>query len=531
MSSSNLIQSRLPCPNCTSSDGYHVYDDGHGYCFSCKYHSSSKGSGDDETFTNSNSYTYEYLPWRGILKETFTFYGCKTKIDAAGKPVSIGFRYPNGSYKVRLIDRKEFFWHKSEPMIGDNEGQPTKPGLFGRDKFAAGSHKYVIITEGETDALSLYQALRTPVVSVQSASSAVANCIDDRSWLNSFERVYLAFDDDTAGRAACTAVARLFEYNKVFVVRFTPRKDANEWLQVHDGVDQLKNIFANSKKYLPETILSTKAEFAALLQEKVKWGVAYPFPKLTEMTYGLRRGESVLITAMEGVGKTELCHAIEYRLLCDTTDNIAGIFLEEPPRRHLEALASTHLKTPVHVPDTTVTQDQVIDAIGAVVKEDDRLHVYTRFGGDDPEVFLDTIRFLVVARNCHWVIVDHITMACSGRNEADERQKLDWFATQIEMMVQELNFGLIIVSHVNDLGQTRGSRYVAKLAHIRIDATRNILAESAVERHTVNLVVAKNRPYWKTGHAGSYYFDPLTYSYTEVANDNSQLEALATRAA
>ena len=26
-----------PCPNCPSSDAFAIYDDGHGYCFSCGY--------------------------------------------------------------------------------------------------------------------------------------------------------------------------------------------------------------------------------------------------------------------------------------------------------------------------------------------------------------------------------------------------------------------------------------------------------------------------------------------------------------
>ena len=47
---------------------------------------------------------------------------------------------------------------------------------------------------------------------------------------------------------------------------------------------------------------------------------------------------------------------------------------------------------------------------------------------------------------------------------------LDYLSTRLEMMVKELNYALIIVSHVNDFGQTRGSRYISKISDIRIDA-------------------------------------------------------------
>jgi hypothetical protein len=108
-----------------------------------------------------SDFTYEYLPWRGVSKETMAFYDCKTKINAEGEPVALGFRYPNGSYKIRNIAEKDFY----------TEGKISEAGLFGRDKFSSGGSKAVVITEGELDALSYWQILRTPVVSVQSSSS------------------------------------------------------------------------------------------------------------------------------------------------------------------------------------------------------------------------------------------------------------------------------------------------------------------------------------------------------------------------
>src|ERR1041385_986931 len=134
MGTSKVTQGRLPCPNCPSSDAYHEYDDGHGYCYSCNFFKPAKGDGLEE-------YTYEYLPWRGLTKRTMEFYDIKTKINSEGRPVSVGFKYPDGRYKVRLLDRKEFYW---EPA-----GDLSKQEVFGRDKFNTGGHAYVILTEGE----------------------------------------------------------------------------------------------------------------------------------------------------------------------------------------------------------------------------------------------------------------------------------------------------------------------------------------------------------------------------------------------
>src|SRR5437879_4077699 len=169
---SRLIR-RESCPACelegrdTAGDNLAVYDDGHTYCFGG--HGLIKGNLKDFNL----NYTYEYLPWRNVTKETMAFYDVKTKIDEEGKPISVGFQYPNGNFKIRNLDSKDFYTVKDK----------APEGLFGRDKFSAGQSRYVTITEGELDALSLSQALSSggslsgsPVVSVQSAVTASRDC-------------------------------------------------------------------------------------------------------------------------------------------------------------------------------------------------------------------------------------------------------------------------------------------------------------------------------------------------------------------
>jgi twinkle protein len=250
--------------------------------------------------------------------------------------------------------------------------------------------------------------------------------------------------------------------------------------------------------------------------------MAYPSQTLNDMTYGIRTAESVLLTAMEGVGKTELMHAIEYNLLKGTQDNVGAIFLEEPRPRHLQAIAGLELRLPLHLPDCSCSEGEVAAAIERVVSKDDRLFIYSHFGSDDPGVIESTVRFLVTARGCRYILFDHISMAVSGLAGEDERRALDYLSTRLEMMVKELNFALIFVSHVNDAGQTRGSRYISKIADIRIDAYRDINHVNENERNRTYLTVSKNRFSGRTGPAGVLQFDPFTYTYKELehANDN-----------
>lgn len=497
-----LVDQHIPCEACGSSDAKCTYQDGHGYCFSCKTYFPP-----DKEFNplSTETFTYEFIPWRGVSRETMQFYDIKTKVGSDGKPISLGYPYPNSSIKVRQIEKKAFH------TVGDI----GKAGLFGRNKFSAGTHKYITITEGELDAASLYQVLRSPVVSVHSSSSAGLDCSIDRSYLNSFERIYLAFDNDDQGRDAAAAVAKLFDYNKIWSVKFDRFKDANDYVS-SGNADELRQIWWNAKKYLPETVISSFHEFKKILDTTDRKGVDYPWPTLNHMTYGIRTGESVLITAMEGVGKTEIMHAIEYQLLKETNENVGAIFLEEPKKRHLQALAGLEVQKPVHLPDCDASSADIYGALTRAIRGDDRLHIYSHFGSNDPEVLLDTIRFLVSARACKYVLLDHITICVSGLGGEDERRALDYLSTRLEILVKELDFALIFVSHVNDNGQTRGSRNISKVADIRIDAYRNLIDPNPVIRNTTNLVISKNRFSGKTGPAGSLVFNPTTYTLNEV---------------
>jgi len=484
---------------CPSSDAFSKWSDGHGFCYSCNGYVPPHGK-------NLNDYTYEFLPWRGVDAKSFEQYGVKTRIDSSGKPISISYPYLSYS-KVRSLEDKKFW----------TEGQ-TSPGLFGWDKFSPGQSKYCFITEGELDAISLWQTLAVPCYSVSSSSAAVRDIMVVRSEITNYERVYLAFDADTAGRTAVRNVARLMDSNKVYDVRFTEYKDANGYVEAGKAYE-LRQLCWASAKYLPEELTSRLSDFRKILSEEPKWGVPYPFPTLNEMTYGIRTGESVLITAREGVGKTEVMHTILHSILKGTTANVGGLFLEESNKRTLEAIAGIELGKPVHLPDCRTLPEEKAAAVERVVGSDDRLFIYKYNGISDPDDVLGLIRLLVAGYQCRYVLFDLINVVSGNDRQADERRNLDYLVNKLELMAVELDFALIFVSHVNDNGETRGSRYIAKAANIRIDLDRDIKANST----RTYITLSKNRYSSKTGYAGCIEFDPVSYTLKEskvADNDN-----------
>lgn len=501
---------RLPCPHCRSSDAYHISerDDGtvFGYCFSCRAVDNIKD--EEDLSEEEGTFTYQYVEWRGITRETMEAFGVLTKVDNTGNPVAVAFPYGPEAVKVRSRERKEFY----------SKGDMKNTSLFGVDKFTKGSSRSITITEGELDALSVYQMLGSayPVVSVRSASSAEADCKKQRDYLNSFEKIYLCFDNDQPGNEAKKQVARLFDFNKVYDVQLSKYKDANEYL-VQNESDAFKRTWWNSKRFLPEGIISEYSEFDQIIDNanKQESTATYPFKQVQELTYGIRRGEVVLFTALEGIGKTEIIRSIEYHLLKSTDANIGLIHLEEDKSRNLKGLAGYELKAPVHLPDSQVTDEEIKSAIRSLTGRDERLHIYNHFGSDDPQVILDTIRFLVTSCNCQYIFFDHITMAVSGLGDDDERKALDFISTRLAMMVKELNFALFLVSHVNDEGKTRGSRNISKIADCWIHLHRNQQADTEEQRNTTYLEFRKNRFGARTGPAGTLHFNLSTFMITD----------------
>ncbi len=450
---------------------------------------------------------YQYVPHRGLLRDTLEHYNVVTKVDPEGTPVSTSFPHGDKATLVRPWDHKDFKW------IGEAKDAP----LFGQDKFQAGGSKTVTLTEGQYDAMSVYQMLGPghACLSIRGASSARRDCENARDYLNSFERIYLCFDADGPGQEATRAVSALFDPNKVIHVKLTKHKDANDYL-VNGDEEAFRQAWNNSKPYLPKGIINDFATIDAILEKEDQAASAsYPFPTLQAMAYGIRLGELVLLTAQEKVGKTEVLRAIEAHLLATTEENVGIIHLEENEKRSIQGLASYQLGVPVHLPDAGVSVEDTKSAFRQLARRDNRVHFYTHFGSDDPNTILDTIRRLASVCHCRYIFLDHMTMLVSGSTEDDERKTLDYLATRFAMLTRELGFTLFLVCHVNDDGKPRGSRMIAKTCDLHVYLSRDKESADADARNTVSLMVRDNRFGGITGPGGRLKFDPKTFKLAE----------------
>lgn len=504
-------KTHIPCPNCTSSDAYVEYDDGHGYCFSCnKIHRPNSFTYFNDR--DSDIVTQQYVPRRGITGDTLRFFDVRTNVDSNNVPISIEYKYGDDFTITREWERKAF----------KSSGVSDKVKLFGQDKFNSGSAKSITICEGADDAMSAFQmhGSKYPCVAVRSASTALKDLQANHAYVNSFDQIYLCLDNDAAGEKALSQCASLFDINKVYHVKLDKYKDANDYL-VNNSTREYVSAWFNAPQYMRKGIVSSYKNVETILNTDTKaTDATYPFPTLNDIAFGIRFGEVNLFTAQEKIGKTEVMRAIEYHLLKTTDHNLGIIHLEESEKRSIQGLISYELQTPCHLPTSSASKEDQVKAYKTLTKRDGRVSYYTHFGSDDPDTILDTIRYLVTVCHCKFIFLDHITMLVTGFEEDDERKKLDYISTRLAMLTRELDFTLFLVSHVNDAGKTRGSRNISKIADLIVHLDRDIESFDPNERNTTTLLVKGNRFGGTTGPAGRLMFSSDTYTIKEIDDTN-----------
>lgn len=495
-----------PCPCGKSHDAYAYNRDGSGKCFSCgKRHSGAVAVELEIPITEEipEGTTYQFVAWRGISAETMRFFNVTTRVDASGKPTAVAAPFGDDARQIRAVSEKKFW----------SQGKMSEASLFGKERFEAGGQS-VTITEGWLDALSSYQVLKRPTVSVRSAVVARKDCSRDREWLNSFDRIYLALDSDAPGQKAAGEIASLFDFNKVYQVHLN-RKDANEYLQAGEE-DAYRQAWYSAKRFLPEGIISSPADFHSIIDEDHhRESVPYPFAMWNEKTEGIRTGEVVLLSADEGVGKTEILRAIEYHVLTTTKTRIGTIHLEESKDRQLKGLCGYLMNQPAHRKDSTVSKEDLHAAID-ILAADERLHFYQHFDSNDPDCILDRVRFMASSCGCKLITLDPLSKLVSGIETDDERRKLDYISTKLDQMARDLDFACILTAHENKEGRIRSSTYPSKVAALWLRLKRDIAADSEEERNRTYILCPKNRWTGNTGPFGYLSFNPETFKVSEA---------------
>jgi len=518
-----------PCPDCGSSDACGLYSDGHTYCQAYEAHTNGDGTGvkEDEIITDDGELvtdlSYRDLPKAGLSQRTCRLIGygvAKTYVDGDTRPCQItNFRKRGkivGQHLRFMNDKgkKDFRWR----------GDSSKLELFCEHLWANRPKKIITITEGEKDCGSYIEATegKFPCVSIPNGASNAAKDIKHRlEFLNQYDKVVLMFDNDEAGQAAVEECLPLFPAGKVAIAQLPDEfKDANEMLLAGEKYN-LKWIAHNAKLWEPDEVIGGDDLLQEILHAPPKQSVPYPYPKLQDLTKGLRTGELVTICAGTGVGKSEIVRQIAFSLRMQHDERIGYVALEESATTSALDFMGLELGERLRLTRETKSDEEITELYDKVIGRNgsEMIRFYKHFGSLESTKLVNRIRFMAQGYDCTTIVLDHISIAVSGQESNNERKDIDVLMTNLRSMVEELGIRCVIVSHLKridkgtheegarvKLSHLRGSGSIAQLSDLVLGAERN--QQSEKNNNLTQLRVLKNR--W-TGQVGAA--DVLEYDH------------------
>lgn len=459
--------------SCGSSDGLQVFEqeDGtvDGYCYSCKSYVPDPLQGQSaEDFpvkkrlkkskeeieveiTEISTYPTEDLRSRMLRKASLDKYGIKLGFDETdGSTVKfMYFPYTKDgelkAYKTKLIEPKKFW------SVGD-QGDVD---LFGWEQAVATGAKRLIVVEGELDVPALDRILemhtaekwKDNIPAIASLPHGAASAGKDLARLapkirRNFKEVSFCFDNDKAGRDALEAAMKVFPDATSVEL---PCKDANECILKGKTKAAHKAVTFNAGK-AKNTRLVWGREVHEIAKKPAEWGVPWPWKKLTELTRGIRTGETYYLGAAQKMGKSEVVNTLGAWLIEQVGWSVMMAKPEEANAKTYKLVAGKIAGKVFHDPKV-VFDEEAYDRAGDIIQ--DKLcmvNLYQHLGWET----LQTDIRAAAAEGCKAIFIDPITNLTNGMNAADANTKLQEIAQELAAMAKDLDVAIFIFCHLRN---------------------------------------------------------------------------------
>jgi twinkle protein len=453
MSESTFIR-HVPCPECGSTDANGLYTDGHTYCFACSAHTNQPQG----TTTGVRRPRVQGLisgEVRGLRARKITDETCKQ------------FNYQVGTYNNRPVQIAPYY-DKNGVMVAQKLRFPDKTfSIAGdiKDALPFGAHcwqkqgKKIVVTEGEIDALTMSQVQgnKWPVVSIACGADNPVGAdgtplpmnkirkyfAKHREYFSGFEEVVLMFDTDEQGRASAKVAAEVLGPRAKIAELPHPYKDANDML-LQDKTEELINAMWKAKEHRPEGIVNM-ADLKDAVKLRPKAGLSWPFPALTDLTFGIRTGELYALGAGTGVGKTDFFAETIEHLATEHRVPVGVFSLEQNPTETATRLAGKYAKKTFHIPDSGWTEAD-LDAAWASVMGGGKIFLYDSFGNNDWAIIKEKIEYLAHAEGVKHFFLDHLTALAAWQD--DERKALEQIMADMGSLVKKLDIAIFFISHL-----------------------------------------------------------------------------------
>ena len=475
----------------------------------------------------------------------------------------------NGPYitrriKVRSIEHKA--WQRLDPPGGGS-------GLFGWHTIPSNATS-IIITEGEFDAMAVYQATGRPTVSLPNGCRSFPT--DIIALLERFDTVYIWMDNDGPGQEGAEIFAKKLGVERCLIVRPSgkrgwirsdrrttpitvnddnnedatdlssasslepspspppsPPKDANEALL--QGWD-LNELLEEASELPHERILKFSDLRDQVIHEiinpdKYRGTPVTSLPGFTSLIKGFRRGEMTVLTGPTGSGKTTFLGQISLDLAEQGTNVLWGSF-EIKNTRLMHKLLQQYMRDVL--PMGLATRDnltetekrQQLTSLMALADKFESLpmHFLKFHGGSDVDHVLDAMEYAAYVYDVDHIILDNMQFMISrtasqakkgGGSAYDKFDMQDVAIEKFRKFATDYNVHVSLVVHPRkeDENVKLGISSFYGSAKATQEADTVLILQSDGKRKFVD--VRKNRFDGTLGHV-PLYFDRKSGRYTET---------------
>lgn len=541
--------------SCGTSDALQVFEADRGgytgYCFSCdtfindpytnkeegyKPPKIKKATAEDiaKELAEISALPTVDLPMRKLDASALAYFGIKTGLSEQDgiTPIIIYFPYhdANGklvAYKARFLESKKMW------IVGDIK----KAKMFGWQQSLAAAGHNLIITEGEFDTVAVYQALKKKntgtkwedanpsVISVKSGATSAARDITDH--LNDirqgkYQQVILCFDKDEVGQKASTDCLQVLPTAKTVNL---PAKDANDCLMEGRSMG-----LCNALLFKATTPKNTRLVWGSSLheagREQAQWGLSWPWKGMTDLTRGMRYGETYYLGAGVKMGKSEMVNTLAAWLI---TEHGVKVFLakpEEANRKTYKMIVGKVAGRIFHDPTVEFDYDAYDKASELVGDNLCVLNLYQHLGWDSLRADILT----AASQGCKAIFIDPITNLVNGINAGETNTILQEIAQELAALALDLDILIFIFCHLkapesggaHERGgkvlshQFAGSRAMMRSCNLMLGLEGNKDPDLPIEQRNMRkLVILEDREFGATGVV-PLYWDRYTSLFNEV---------------
>ncbi|KAK8812216.1 hypothetical protein WA158_007450 [Blastocystis sp. Blastoise] len=267
----------------------------------------------------------------------------------------------------------------------------------------------IVITEGEYDAMAVYEATGIPTVSLPNGAQSLP--VQVLPLLESFDTIYLWMDFDRTGQDNAEKFANKLGRGRVKIVHAPTQnplcakiKDACDALRYHVDIRQL----IESATLLPHHQIMTFKE----LKEDLYYDIMHPnelkgipfltLPFFNKTLKGHRKGELTVLTGPTGSGKTTLLSQMSLDLVRQGVPTLWGSF-EIPNRRLSHIMIRQYTGRQLSMDTSREEYDELTDKFTSLP-----LYFLRFFGSTQVDQVLDAMEYAVYAYDVEHIILDNL---------------------------------------------------------------------------------------------------------------------------